>query len=65
MGTFEVPVRVFSVDGSRQEQTNMLVDTGATFFTAACKRLEPCVEERLHVETEYATGEVETYWVWR
>ena len=58
MGTFEVNVRVLSMDGTDYEDTTMPVDTGATFSLlppGILRRLG--VTERLQVEVEYATGE--------
>ena len=54
MGTFDVRVRISSLDGSLQEETAMLVDTGATFSllpASALRRLG--VQEQLQVETQY------------
>lgn len=60
MGTFEVGVRVLSLDGANQEEATMLVDTGATFSLLPASILRRLgVREQLFVETEYATGEVE------
>lgn len=69
MGTFEVNVRVISLDESAQEGARMLVDTGATFSLLPASFLRRLgVREQLQVETEYAlrqaqdkpTGEVGT-----
>ena len=61
MGTFDVRVRISSLDGSLQEETAMLVDTGATFSLLPASTLRRLgVQEQLQVETQYATGQVET-----
>ncbi len=61
MGTFDVRVRVSSLDGPLQEETTMLVDTGATFSLLPASVLWRLgVLEQLQVETQCATGQVET-----
>ena len=61
MGTFEVNVRVLSLDGAEYEDTVMLVDTGATFSLMPASTLHRLgVNEQVQIEVEYASGQRST-----
>jgi len=64
VGTFEVNVRVLSLDGAEYEDTVMLVDTGATFSLMPESILRRIgVAERLQTEVQYASGQIGTIMV--